>query len=176
MTNLLNVGAVTLDGVELESTGILFYGLFAHLGLAYNRAITTDFKNAPNEDSRKNDKDLSGQQLYNAPLWSGNLGLEQMLPLSDAFQGAIALEYSYRTGTYGTVEHGRATYIDRYGLANARFSLVDINREWRVTLWVRNLLDQNYIAAVQPLYGVGDYGAFAGDPRTIGMTLRFDFR
>lgn len=176
MNNLLNVGAVTLDGVEIESTSLLFYGLFAHLGLAYNRAITGDFKNAPDEDTRTNTKDLSGQQLYNAPLWSGNVALEQMLPLADRFQGAVALEYSYRTETYGTVERGRATYIDAYGLANARFSLIDIDRVWQVTLWARNLLDKDYIATVQPLYGVGDYGAFAGDPRTVGMTMRFDFR
>ena len=46
------------------------------------------------------------------------------------------------------------------------------SRVWELGLWVRNLFDTDYVSAVQPVYGVGDYGAFAGDPRTYGVTLR----
>ena len=67
---------------------------------------------------------------------------------------------------------GRASYIDGYGLTNARVGLRNGNNHWDVSLWARNLFDVDYVASVHPLYGVGDYGAFAGDPLTYGVTLR----
>lgn len=173
-TNLLNVGSVRLRGVELESSGLIFDGLLARAGIAYSQAITTDFKNAPNEDTRKNTKDLSGQQLYNAPIWSGNAGLEYSGVLSDSLRNFAAVDYSFKTGTYATVEHGRASYVDGYGLTNVRLGLRHVSG-WDLTVWTRNLFDTEYIAGVYPIYGVGDYGAFAGDPRTYGLTLRATF-
>jgi iron complex outermembrane receptor protein len=173
-TNLLNVGAVRLRGIELDGSGVIAHGLSARLGVAYSQAITTDFKNAPDEDTRRNTKDLSGERLYNAPTWSGNAGLEKSEALTDALQGYGAVDYSFRTGAYATVEHGRSSYVDGYSLTNLRLGLRHASR-WEATLWVRNLFDAEYIAAVYPLYGVGDYGAFAGDPRTYGVTLRATF-
>lgn len=170
-TNLLNVGAVRLRGVELDAFGYIGRGLFARLAAAYSQAVTTDFRNAPDEDTRENTKDLSGKRLYNAPTWSGSAGLEQRIPLG-SLEAYAGIDYSFKTGYYATVEQGRASYIDGYGLTNARVGLRNGNNHWDVSLWARNLFDVDYVASVHPLYGVGDYGAFAGDPLTYGVTLR----
>jgi iron complex outermembrane recepter protein len=143
-------------------------------GIAYSDAVTTDFPNAPDEDTRGNDKNLSGKTLYNAPRWSGTAGVER------GFEWGLceiygALDYSYRSSYYATVDRGRASFIDGYGLVNVRVGLREAGRGWDVSLWSRNLLDEDYVATVYPLYGVGDYGAFAGDERSVGLSLRRTF-
>lgn len=172
LINLLNVGHVRLRGAELETYGYAAQGLMLRLGVAYSDAVSTDFRNAPNEDTLNNDKDLSGQPLYNAPRWSGNAGLEYGWMFRDRVEPYLGIDYMYRDGYYGTVEQGRATYIDAYALMNARLGLRSVDRSWDVSLWSRNVLDEAYVASVYPLYGVGDYGAVAGDERSYGLTLR----
>ena len=171
-TNLLNVGRVHMQGVEGEAGAALARGLSLRAGLAYNRAITTDFTNAPDEITRQNTKDLSGRQLYNAPRWSGTLGLEYSVPVFAGMEVHTGLDYSFRSGTFATVEQGPASYVDAYALTNLRIGLREADERWDVVLWSRNVFDEDYVAAVQAVYGVGDYGAFAGDPRTFGLSLR----
>ncbi len=173
--NLLNVGKVRLQGVELDGYGLLLPGLLARAGVAYSRAVTVDFDNAPNEDTRSNDKDLSGEVLYNAPRWTGTAGLEYGHFVSPKVEVYGGVDYSYRSGYWGTVEHGRATYIDGYGLTNLRLGLRNSSGTWDSWLWTRNVFDKEYLGGVYPLYGVGDYGAYAGDPRTYGLTVRATF-
>ena len=173
-TNLLNVGKVRLRGVEFDLQGYLLAGLRGRLGAAYNDAISTEFPNAPDEDTRGNDKDLSGKTLYNAPRWTGTAGLEYIHGSAGGRELVLAWDYSLRSSYYGTVERGRATRIESYDLSNARIGLRG-RRLWDVSVWVRNVFDEDYTASVYPLYGVGDYGAFAGDARTYGATLRLNF-
>jgi iron complex outermembrane receptor protein len=173
-SNLLNVGKVRLRGAELEGNGYLFSGLMLRGGVAYSDAVTTDFKNAPNEETRANDKDLSGERLYNAPRWSGNLGTDYRYKLG-RHELYGNLDWFYRSTHYATVERGRASRIDSYSLTNLRIGFRPESQRWDIALWTRNLFDEDYVAAVHPLYGVGDYGAVAGDPRTYGATLRANF-
>lgn len=185
-TNLLNVGKVRLRGVELDSYGYAAPGLLLRGGMAYSDAVTLDFKNAPNEDRALGIggvstnagalyRDLSGETLYNAPRWSGTAGAEYTWTAESGRELSAALDYAGRSGYWATVEHGRASYIHGYGIANVRAGWRSSDRQWEVTLWTRNLFNRQYTATVYPLYGVGDYGAFAGDPRTYGMTARLYF-
>jgi iron complex outermembrane receptor protein len=183
--NLLNVGSVRLRGVELEGYGYALPGLMLRGGAAFTDAITVEFPNAPNEDRQAGFgpvegmnlfKDLSGEVLYNAPRWTATAGAEYSYFFGNGLQPFAALDYSYRTGYWGTVEHGRASYIDGYDIVNARLGLRRSDRLWDVSLWMRNALDRDYVATVYPLYGVGDYGAIPADARTVGATLRVELR
>jgi len=173
--NLLNVGKVRLRGVEADAHGYAAPGLMLRAGAAYNEAITQDFDNAPDEDTRDNTKDLSGEQLYNAPRWTASAGGEYSHGLFAQVDGYFGLDYYYRSGAWATVEHGRGSYIDAYEIVNARLGLRSATRSWDVSAFVRNLLDEDYLAAVYALYGVGDYGGTAGDQRSYGLTLRMAF-
>ncbi|WP_245586253.1 TonB-dependent receptor [Solimonas soli] len=172
--NLLNVGKVRLRGAELEGQALLARGLAARAGVAYNQAISEDFPDAPNEDTGENTKDLSGKDLYNAPRWTATAGLEYSHALWRA-EGYGGLDYSFRSGYWGTVEHGAGSYVHSYALTNLRLGLRSATQRWDVSAWVRNLFDEDYLAAVYALYGVGDYGATAGDARTYGVTARLNF-
>ena len=62
-------------------------------------------------------------------------------------------------------------------LVNGRIGLGDINEHWSLELWGRNIFDQEY---AQIMFDVPlqlgtagpTQGAFLGDPRTWGVTLR----
>lgn len=168
-TNLLNVGRVRLRGVELQADALLPADLRLRAALAYNDAVTVDFRNAPDEDTRRNDRDLSGRQLYNAPRWSGNVGLSHSLSLGHSLVLESGVDTSYRSDTFGSVERGRSSRIEGYTLTDLRVDVRSERQGWVVGAWVRNVFDEQYLAATQALYGVGDYGGFAGDPRIIGL-------
>lgn len=173
LNNLLNVGKVSLRGVDLDVQLSLPADFDLRGGVAYNRAITEDFTNAPDEDTLQNTRDLSGQPLANAPTWSGNVGARKQWAMSGGIRSYVALDYHYRSRYNTTLERSRNSFVDGYGLVGARLGLSS-PQGWDASFWVRNLLDQDHVAAIQTLYGVGAYGAYAGEPRTIGTTLRLN--
>ena len=173
--NLLNVGKVRLQGLELETRARPLSWLSLRAGGSYGRAVTVDFKNAPDEDARTSTKDLSGRRLYNAPIVTATGGIEVTRALADNVEAYGAFDSSYRSDYYGTVERGRGSEIAAYTLSNLRIGLKHA-RGIEVSAWVRNLFNEDYIAAINPIYGVGDYGAVLGDQRTYGLTARLELR
>lgn len=175
LNNLLNVGRVRLSGADLDFQLALPHDIGLRGGISYNRAITEDFTNAPDEDSLKNTHDLSGQPLANAPTWSGNVGVQKRWDLQQGLAAYAAFDYHYRSTYNATLERSRNSFVEGYGIAGARAGLAS-RRGWDASLWVRNLFDQDHIATIQALYGVGSYGAYAGEPRIMGGSLRLQWR
>ena len=176
LNNLLNVGEVSLRGVDLDFQAALPARFSLRGGVAWNEAISDEFSNAPDEDSRRNTRDLSGQPLANAPRWQGNIALRKDWRLSDGLAAYASADYWYRSGYNATIERSRMTEFEGYGVAGARLGLRQTRDAWDVSLWGRNLTDTTYVSGLTALYGVGDYGAYAGEPRIIGSTLRLKWR
>lgn len=169
--NVLNIPEVKLQGVELDVRYPLTQRTQLGAGLAYNRAISTVFPNAPNEDTNRADKNLSGKQLYNAPRWSGFVGLERRFSVEKGREAYVAGEHTFRTKTFGAVDQSRSSFIDGYQLTNLRIGLRDAKAKWNVQAWIKNVFDEDYLQGVAALYGLGDYAGFAGEPRTYGLGL-----
>lgn len=176
LNNLLNVGRVSLSGIDLDFQAALPRQFSLRGGIAWNRAVTDDFTNAPDEDSRRNTRDLSGQPLANAPRWQGNVALRKDWNLSGSLSAYVSADYWFRSGYNATLERSRMTEFDGYGVVGARLGLRQRQDAWDLSVWGRNLSDTEYVSAVTALYGVGDYGAYAGEPRMIGSTLRLKWR
>ena len=85
---------------------------------------------------------------------------------------------------------------DGFGVVNGRVTLGSVNDRWELELWGQNLTDTEYkqVAINQPLQGSAfqttvqpdgtfynpardtqTYGAFLGQPRTYGLTLRLRY-
>jgi iron complex outermembrane receptor protein len=169
--NVLNIPEVKLQGIEIELGREITRRLNFGAGLAYNRAISTQFANAPNEDTRRNDKNLSGKQLYNAPRWSGFVALEQKLPNQGELRPYIGVDHTFRSATFGAVDQSRNSFIDAYQLTNLRVGVRNPKHKWHAQAWIKNVFDEDYKAAVSALYSLGEYGGYAGDPRTYGISL-----
>ncbi|WP_024777019.1 TonB-dependent receptor [Pseudomonas corrugata] len=174
--NLINVGKVRMHGIELDSAWHLSPRLTGRLGLAWSDARYRSFPNAPCPPaSGQWTCDLSGDRLYNAPEWSLSSGLDHTHPLPYGLQAYSGVDYSFRTGYYGTLEGGEGSYQPSYGLTNLRLGLRRQDRGWEVEGWVRNVFDRHYITAVYSLLGAGDYGVQLGSERTLGTTLRLRY-
>ena len=171
LNNLLNVGRVRLSGVDVDMQLALPQSFDVRAGIAYNRAITEDFKNAPDEDSQQNTRDLSGEPLANAPRWSGNVGVQKRWALEGGYTAYSIFDYHYRSTFNATLERSRNSVVEGYGVAGARLGLAS-QSGWDASFFVRNLFNQDYVDAILTIYGVGSYGAYAGEPRISGGTLR----
>ncbi len=83
----------------------------------------------------------------------------------------------YRDGFSSSATPSEFLNVDGYTLTNLRVGFRS-NNGWSGYLWVRNAFDEEYFELLQAApagQGVGHYGAQLGDPRTYGVTLRFDF-
>ncbi|WP_434701175.1 TonB-dependent receptor [Pseudomonas sp. D1-36] len=174
--NLINVGKVRLRGIEFDSAWQLTSQLTGRLGVAWSDARYRSFPNAPCPPaSGQWTCDLSGERLYNAPEWNLSSGLDHTHPLPYGLELYSGVDYSFRTGYYGTLEGGEGSYQPSYGLTNLRLGMRSQDRAWEVEGWVRNVFDRNYITAVYSLLGAGDYGVMTGSERTVGTTVRFRY-
>lgn len=171
--NLINVGAVRLRGIELDSAWRVHPRTDLRLGVAWSDARYGAFRNAPCPPGEGQWVcDLSGKRLYNAPEWNVSTGLDYWQPLVPGLESFGGVDYSFRSGYYGTLEGGEGSYQPSYGLTHLRFGLRRSDRGWEVEGWVRNLFDRHSVSAVYALLGAGDYGVLTGEPRMAGMTVR----
>lgn len=171
--NLINVGQVRLRGIELDGLLRASERVDLRLGIAWSDARYRDFPNAPcSPSSAKWSCDFEGKRLFNAPEWSVTAGADYRHPLEYGLELFGAMDYSFRSGYYGTLEGGEGSYQPSYALTNLRLGLRRNDRRWEAEVWARNLFDEDYVTAVYAQLAAGDYGVLTGDPRSLGLTLR----
>ena len=164
---------VDVDGFELEVTAVPLEGLTVGLSYTY---LDGDMPRQPN------------------PL---DEGAERRFALSQTppHAGALSVDYAFAPASYGLltahldvtstdqyayVQHG-GFRLDGYTLINARLSLADIRfgehaGALKVSLWGRNLTDEEYVVYAFPVGGlpIAVPQAF-GDPRTAGIDFTYEF-
>lgn len=173
MNNIINIDRVRVRGIELEGQAGIGAGVRLSAGAAYNDARYQRFTNAPcPPESGRVYCDYSGMQMVNAPRWTAFAKLEHHYPLAWGALLYSGLNYQWRSGYYGTTERGRGSEVDDRAILDVHMGLRQ--RNWDLRLWVHNVLDEGYIAAIYALTGGGDYGALIGKPRTVGMTVSLD--
>jgi iron complex outermembrane receptor protein len=180
---LANAEEVQVRGVELDgnvnvNTNFSFYG-----ALAYTDGEYVSFSNAPvpleETGGPLSFKDISGSRLPGISRWAGSLGGE-LLSNELTFLGRqskvfLAFDTYYRSSFSSSPSPSKYLNVDGYALLNARagFKAVD---GLSVFIWSRNLLDKNYFEQLLPAAGsAGHYAAVLGDPRTYGITLRYNY-
>jgi outer membrane receptor protein involved in Fe transport len=133
---------------------------------------------------------LPGRAISNAPKWTATTSFAWTPPIGGS--GLHGLLYadarymsSFNTGSDLDIEKMQKAFT----LVNARIGIEGPDGSWGLELWAQNLLNKNYmqVAFDAPLQGQGTtrgveagfypaatqlYGAFLGEPRTFGVTLR----
>ncbi|GLK87674.1 TonB-dependent receptor [Pseudomonas turukhanskensis] len=174
---LTNAGTVRSRGVEFEASVLPVRGLTINANGSFNDVTYLDFKDAPcPAEAPGTSCNLSGERVAGASRWIGNLNAEYKFPLVDRFEPYVAGSYSYRSEAEGTLDNSDLAEIDGYALANfvtgVRVDYGDGLLD--ASLWVKNAFDKEYYLAV----GTGSNGLYTaslGQPRTAGVTLRYDF-
>jgi iron complex outermembrane receptor protein len=176
-----NAASAELYGVELEFTLLATPHLQIDGAASYLHSEYEDFESQDPGDFDPFDpsyvppsRDLSGNQLYQAPNYTANVGVE----------------YDWRIGSGSLVARGEMNYVSRNyytafnadilsEAANTRFnaflSYVGGNQRWSATLYARNITDE--VTKANALMGAIDYGGPAvgvlTPPRTYGVQIGF---
>jgi len=119
---------------------------------------------------------LPGSQLTNAPEWTATTSFTYERPIG-SLMGLAYIDARY-VDDQNTGSDLRPSKIQpSYTLVNARLGIGAPDDSWSLELWARNLFDEEYAqimfdVPLQQGTAGPTQGAFLGDPRTYGITLR----
>lgn len=131
----------------------------------------------PNGGARPVNFRLPGSRLTNAPLWTVTGAFSYERPFFSTGLTALAYIDARYVSSQVTGSNLEPTKIQPdYATVNGRLGLRTESERISLELWGRNITDEEVmqIAFDVPLQG-NARGAFLGDPRTYGVTLRFDY-
>ena len=145
-----------------------FYGTY--LSAEYDEFVNGDYANGFALT------DLSGNTLPNAPEYTAKLGVTWETGLGN---GTLRIhgEAYHQDEVYFTEWNREDAYQDSYELYNANIDYEFAGGDWLVSVWGRNLDDEEVISnniITAPLYDSLRVGSML-PPRTYGASLRFNF-
>jgi iron complex outermembrane recepter protein len=176
-----NVERVDLTGFEISAAAALdehtrfdVSASFADLEYARHSAGMCFPGRAP-DGSLPQSCDLSGEHPLNAPPWEIHLGMEHTKTVrwGNLF-GRI--DWSW-TDQYNTTFSADPRLVQKsYHNVGARIG-TRIGGSYELTLWGRNLLDENIvqITGLLNFFNDASWQSFLGEPRSFGVTLRANF-
>ncbi|NPY04116.1 TonB-dependent receptor [Pseudomonas aeruginosa] len=179
---LANAGSVRSRGLEFEATALPLRGLTLNFNGSYNDVTYLSFKDAPcpaevsTRPGAPSSCDLTGQRVVGASKWIANLNGEYQWRLDDRFQLYVSASYAYRSAAEGTLDNSDLSKIDGYALVNLAAGLrSDLgDGQLDTSVWLKNAFDKDYYLSAFASIN-GSYTASVGQPRTLGVSLRYDF-
>ena len=189
--NLRNAGELEARGGELEVAWAPVAGLVLNGAYVYNDTefkefeqancwVATPFLTGTPDPGRRNPGDAfcdrSGYRTQANPEHTVLLSATASHSFNDTLSGYIHADFNYRSSIVMDANIDPLKLQDGFGLLNARAGLVLQSLDLDVSLWARNLLDENYYGAVfdVPLQN-GKLDSYLREPRTYGVTLRKQF-
>ncbi|HTO42233.1 MAG TPA: TonB-dependent receptor, partial [Rhizomicrobium sp.] len=119
------------------------------------------------------DKDLSGNQLPNAPHLTLSFGTQYSMPISESWAGTLRGDFYYQSDSYARIFNSKP-YDEIHGYTNLNFALILTNQEgWQAMAYVKNVLDTT---AITGAFLNSDDSAlttniFTTDPRLFGIRI-----
>lgn len=175
----INGSGAKSDGVELTATARPLAGLDLSLNGAYTNARLTD-------DTSPDVGGFKGDQLPFTPKLSVGLNGDyhwQLGPSTRAHVGASLRHLSGQTATYDAAfvaAHGHQRHVDPYSVIDLNAG-VDLGR-FNLEAYVKNLGNSHGVISTTavtangvPIFPNGAIGTGIIRPRTVGLTLGFDY-
>lgn len=178
---LANAEQVRVKGIEFDGSVRVKKFLRLNAAAAYTDGKYIKFTNAPvpleEVGGPEAFKDISGGRLPGISKWSSSIAAEftqngKLLGLEGQF--LLGADLFYRSEFSSSPSPSKYLNIDGYAVLNGRLGFKADNGI-SILLWSRNLTNKNYYE--QLLAAPGSYGQYAGviaDPRTYGVTLRYN--
>ncbi|MCG2793480.1 MAG: TonB-dependent receptor [Weeksellaceae bacterium] len=177
---LANAEKARVRGVETDIS-YTFSNLNFYSNLAYTEAIYKKFTNATpalENTGGPTFVDISGGVLPGVSRWAGSTGGEinfsgKLLNYNGDY--FFALDSYYRSTFSSSATPSQFLNISGYALFNSRFGF-RVRQGVTTYLWVRNIFNRDYFEQLLPGAGnAGQYAAVLGDPRTYGVTIKYNF-
>ncbi|MEM9620812.1 MAG: TonB-dependent receptor [Pseudomonadota bacterium] len=172
----------TINAAEAEN-----YGVELELDASFDNGVSVDFfatyLSAEYQEFFNGDyangfaiTDLSGNTLPNAPEYTAKLGINYATDVSSGLL-RLRLEGYYQDEVFFTEWNRNDASQDSYELINANIDYQFQDGTWMVSVWGRNLSDEEIISnniITAPLYDSLRVGSVL-PPRTYGATVSFQF-
>ncbi|MDT0574561.1 TonB-dependent receptor, partial [Croceicoccus sp. F390] len=173
---IANVGTVRSRGLEADLSLRPMRGLNLFASGSYIDATYRDFTNAPcpvEYLGLQTVCDLSGRNLPGISKYSASIGGTYSAEVSGRTDAYLNADYSYRSKYNATYNLAADSNISGYGVANARIGLRQSSGSWDLSIFARNLFNEDYIININPgAFNTGQSSGGLGDPRTYGVSMR----
>jgi iron complex outermembrane receptor protein len=166
-----HVYGMDLDFAFKMSNALTFSAGFGYLNAHYTSFPNATFTPASPLDGPQMVGNASGNDLIFAPKTSANASLDYAIPVSFGKVSADA-SVQYRDRVYVSADN--RLEIPAYAVMNASAGWTSQDNRFSVTVWARNLLNQDYYAN-RTEQALGDI-QYLAPPRTFGVTLGFKTR
>ncbi|HBZ50099.1 MAG TPA: TonB-dependent receptor [Halieaceae bacterium] len=169
--NLANAGKQSTEGLELDATWIPVEGLRIGFAGTWLDPLYDDFQDALGPNGLT---DLSGQQPAGIPEFSANTNVTYKFAIGDIYS-YVRVEHVYEEDVQ-VVDNLPSSVASReinMFNASAGFKLsngLDFN------LWGRNLNNDKYLLSAFPSVAqAGSLSGYPNQPRTYGLTVKYNF-
>ncbi len=177
-----NAAKLITQGVELETQVALSDSWEIGGALAYLDAEYDEYEGAPctiyqtAAVGKSCTQDLSGKRGPYAPEWSGNVyaAFEHQISANLLFRINVDANYKDKHFLDGDLDPN--VMQDSYVKVNGSIGLSSAAGTWDLNLYGRNLTDEaTYSFALDAPLSAGLYGAWAEEPRIVGLQARYNF-
>lgn len=183
LTQLGNIKGIQLRGIELETNYDILPGLSLFLNGSYNKAVYTDFANAPcpPEVTGQAYCDQTGKTIPNAPAFTANYGIDYRAPLTFGLGNDYGLQWhaylidSYKSAANYNASLSRYGKQDAYHVTDGGIGIGTKNGKYNLDLVGRNIFDTIYFTNAGNFSSTSAASAAYGDARYYGVHFRAKF-
>ena len=174
---LSNAGAATSKGFEIEFNALATDDLLVTAGVGYTDATYDTFEDVFDNRARAI-VDASGNDIPLAPRWQLNIALQHTAQLGG---GALVsrLDYLFIDERYGhqDISNDPGSLLPSQSLVNARVGFRPNGGNWGVSVWAKNLADDNTLVLNQFATAFGNFSpsGLYQEPRSYGVSLDYSF-
>ncbi len=183
-----NAKSLELYGLDLDFVWQPLEALFIQGGVGYTHSEFSEYDMSVPTTSGLSSADLSGETPQNSPGLSVNILANYSWLLDDygvvsaQIDGSYQGEVFYSSGTVATPgdpsSYTRNEDVGQggYSLWNTRLTWRDVNDQFEVALWAKNIADKEYASYMFELSDlVGSDQVIRGAPRTYGIDLKYKY-
>lgn len=164
---LTNAGAVTNQGVEVESTWIPTDRLQFTLNAVWLDTNYDKFENQGGDSYKDNELPFS-------PEWRFYAGTQYIQPLGSFGDLTFNVDYAYTDDQFTDPSNVQPFVLDSYGLWNGRVTLTPASAAWEIAVWGKNLTDKEYeVQSNVNLLATPRYTW--GSPQMYGISAKYFF-
>lgn len=167
----INAGKSEVFGVEIEAVWVPVDNLRFDLGIGYMDHDYVEFV-LPQPDGTP--FDLSDLTVPFSPKWSINFGITYDIYLGNAGTLTLNTTGNYQSEAEFAVFNNLYTQLSERFLWDANVTYRDQEERYRVTLFVKNILNEEYRTAANSVSGLWNFTMY-GRPREFGFEVGFYF-
>ncbi len=172
-----NLPEVETVGFEAALDYILTDNLQFKLGVSYLDSEVTDSGGSRiTTIATDRSTPIQGNRLVNTPEWQINGQVNYARPFASSNMAfAASLDFRWSDDRFLEITNQPSELADAYTVVNGQIGLIQLEGKWDISLFVKNLFDEEYLTYVNNLPGPGFKIDVFGETRTVGVSAGYNF-